>query len=776
MVAITVAPQVMDREWKLAVSASARDLLGRVGPIRWPKPPAGLVAWRKPPWVEIRALVAPPWWRRVLASWWRRLRGRQQTQDSTGVDEAAASAVEEKLVAALAGLVPTPRPRVGAGELVVDYGETTRDQSPAWRARVVDQVSARLGTTYRAGWDRQHRRFILQPVPVLPHPIVWSEQVVQLQHLKLGPWVAAYGTDEDGHIVAWQPGDREPHAMFTGDPGTGKTESMKAAIDSLLEQGALVAIIDPKQQDFAEYLGRPGVICVATAVEDQVGALVDLEAEMMRRTSAKALARLNRQFPELLVGAEDARYHSDRRPPAQAAIDEVPLILVLDELTYHVAQVQEWWQRLAPAEKAEWGAEKARQAPMLTIPARIVALARAISMHALFGMQRPDANNFGGSTAMRDNIKHQASMGRQSRIGSEMQWGDGRTGSEVEINNVGEGVSNGLRLDPATGQRLGRGTPGRFKAWYAADIAETAEFWERVAAVAPDASLVRLPHVSDAARDPRAAAAALRAKAYEEYHGLTPLPTGAADQETDPDGDEAPAAIQKYLTAPEEPAERPALSVVESTLDDDQGMAADDDQAGEQEVTDPLLHAAAELVVSQRNGSAAMLQRELKVGYERGRQLMSDLEALGVVGPVQGRKARTVKVRSLPELHTLLRSQRVPPPVPPPTPSLRLVTPEPALADPSPVEQALADELADLAVAEIDESGMVWEPVPATVVEEGDVVQFGDISSAVVLDAPGVVVDDFDGAEVIRLVLDLDGGEEVVDLSEDDVIHRRAVR
>ena len=66
---------------------------------------------------------------------------------------------------------------------------------------------------------------------------------------------------------------------------------------------------------FAEYLGRPGVICVATAVEDQVGALVDLDAEMMRRTSAKAVTRLNRQFPELL-GVEDARYHSDRRPPA----------------------------------------------------------------------------------------------------------------------------------------------------------------------------------------------------------------------------------------------------------------------------------------------------------------------------------------------------------------------------------------------------------------------------------------------------------------------------
>ena len=678
------------------------------------------------------------------------------------------------MVAALAGLVPAPRPRVTGEELVVEYGETTRDQSPAWRARVVDQVSARLGATYRAVWDRQHRRFLLQPVPLLPHPISWSEQVVQLQHLELGPWVAVYGTDEDGNLVAWQPGDREPHAMFTGDPGTGKTESIKAAIDSMLEQGALVAIIDPKQQDFAEYLGRPGVICVATAVEDQVGALVDLEAEMMRRTSAKALTRLNRQFPELL-GVEDARYHSDRRPPAQAAIDEVPLILVLDELTCHVTQVQEWWQRLSPTEKAEWGAEKARQAPMLTIPARIVAPARAISMHALFGMQRPDANNFGGSTAMRDNIKHQASMGRQSRIGSEMQWGDGRTGSEVEINNVGEGVSNGLRLDPRTGQSLGRGVPARFKAWYAADIAETSAFWDRVAAVAPDASLVRLPHVSDAARDPLAAATALRAKTYEEYGDQRRLARRpAADEATTPVGDEV-AGIGKYLTAQSSSDVRPALSVVESTLGDDQVGAGDDEGAGEQEVWDPLLQAAAELVVSQASGSAAMLQRELRVGYERGRQLMSDLELVGVVGPVQGRKARKVRVRSLPELQDLLHDRGVTPPASaPPAPALRLVSS--VAEEPTDLVPDAAADLPDLAGTEVDEDGLVWEPVPATVVEEGDVVQFGDIGSAVVLDAPGIVVHEFDGAEVVRLILDVDGGEEVVDLSEDEVIHRRAVR
>lgn len=755
--AVTVTPKAMDREWKLAVTAAVRDLLGRVAPVSWPKPPAGLVAWRKPPWVEIQVLVPPPRWRRVLSNLWLWIRRRPPAEDLVE-DSAAAADLEEKLISALVGLVPTPRPKVSTDQLVVEYGETTRDQSPSWRARVVDQVSARLGAPFRATWDRQRRSVCLQPVPVLPHPIDWSEQTAALQGLDFGPFVAPYGTDENGCVVAWQPGDREVHALFSGDPGTGKTESMKAVINSLLMQGALVAIIDPKQQDFAEYLGRPGVVCVATAVEDQVGALIDLEAEMMRRTSAKALARLAKQFPETASpDAGDARYHTRRGAPAQAAVDEVPLILVLDELTFHVAQVQEWWQRLSTKDRAEWGAEKSRQAPMLTIPSRVVALARAIKMHALFGLQRVDANNFGGSTAMRDNIRHMSSMGRQSRIGSEMQWGDGRTGSDVEINNAGEGMSNGLRLDPSTGERLGRGVPGRFKAWYAADVAETSQFWDRVAAVAPDASLIRLPHVSDAARDPAAAAAALRARAYEEYADHFEVASPDDDLEVQP-----PAAGSNYLRG------IPASPTVSS--------GETEDPAGEEApelVWDPRLAEAASVVVSKEAGSAAMLQRELRVGYERGRQLMSELETIGVVGPVQGKKARSVLIHSSDQLSAALQEHGVIPPVSPPQRRLHVVPDTAPPADQVPAGNVRTPDDPDSATGDVDDDGNVWEPIPVGGVLEGDVIQVGDIAAGLVLDAPGMVVDDFDGAEVVRLVLQVDGTEEVVDFSEDDVVYRR---
>lgn len=771
--AMTGHTPVTDREWRLTVSAAARQLLGTIEPIRWPEAAAGgTTSWRRLPWLTLRAAVPPPGWRRVVTALWKRMlrRGDGDDPGPGGSPEAAAAELEERLVATLAGLVPRPRPRVGEGRIVVGYGETTRDQSPAWRARVVDQVSARLGCTYRAIWDRQARRFSLEPVPALPHPIPWAERTAVLRTLDTGRWVAGYGTDENGDIVAWEPGDREPHALFSGDPGTGKTESMKALIDTLLLLGCMVAIIDPKQRDFAEYLGRPGVVCVATAVEDQVGALVDLDAEMMRRTAASALRRLERQYPHL----EDGRYHAAGRP-AQAAIDEVPLIVVLDELTMHTQQVQEWWQRLAPPQRAAWGAEKSRTAPMLLLPARIVALARAIKIHMLIGVQRPDASNFGGSSTMRDNVKHMASMGSQSPIGSEMQWGDRRTGSEIEVEHPGEGISNGLRISPQTGARLSRGTPGRFKAWYAADTAETEEFWAAVTEVAPDASLVRLPHVSDAARIPSAAADALRRRAYD-----TLAAAGGGGEPIDQLVDQMGGRSRAESGAAVPSAGRPLTLVppladpTNSPRSDHGPDRHDPDGQPDRLAEDELLRRAAELVVERDQGSAAMLQRELRIGYERGRQLMEQLEVRSVVGPVEGRKARKVlaTAASLAELfgdppHSAKPARGAIPPV-----SLTVVGPpeQGRPGDDPPEGRPIASTAEPV---EVDERGDSWAPAVPAEVAEGDTVQFGDLADATVLDNLGVVVDDFDGAELVRLVLEVGGEEQTVDLSEDEVIYRR---
>ncbi|HNP22638.1 MAG TPA: DNA translocase FtsK [Panacibacter sp.] len=69
---------------------------------------------------------------------------------------------------------------------------------------------------------------------------------------------------------------------------------------------------------------------------------------------------------------------------------------------------------------------------------------------------------------------------------------------------------------------------------------------------------------------------------------------------------------------------------------------------------DPLFEDAARLIVQNQMGSTSLIQRRMKLGYNRAGRLMDQLEAAGIVGPNLGSKAREVLVHTDAELQEML--------------------------------------------------------------------------------------------------------------------------
>lgn len=88
---------------------------------------------------------------------------------------------------------------------------------------------------------------------------------------------------------------------------------------------------------------------------------------------------------------------------------------------------------------------------------------------------------------------------------------------------------------------------------------------------------------------------------------------------------------------------------------DENGTSLDIDIADR----DKLFREAAEVIVTAQQGSASLLQRKLKLGYNRAGRLIDQLEAAGIVGAFEGSKARQVLVPDLVALDHLLANETI---------------------------------------------------------------------------------------------------------------------
>ena len=71
---------------------------------------------------------------------------------------------------------------------------------------------------------------------------------------------------------------------------------------------------------------------------------------------------------------------------------------------------------------------------------------------------------------------------------------------------------------------------------------------------------------------------------------------------------------------------------------------------------DSMFEEAAKLIVVSQSGSTSLLQRRLKLGYNRAGRLMDQLEAAGIVGPTQGSKTRDVLIKTDADLQQYLNN------------------------------------------------------------------------------------------------------------------------
>ncbi|WP_293871395.1 DNA translocase FtsK [Flavobacterium sp.] len=73
---------------------------------------------------------------------------------------------------------------------------------------------------------------------------------------------------------------------------------------------------------------------------------------------------------------------------------------------------------------------------------------------------------------------------------------------------------------------------------------------------------------------------------------------------------------------------------------------------------DSLFRDAAEIIVTTQQGSASLLQRKLKLGYNRAGRLIDQLEAAGIVGQFEGSKARGVNIPDLASLDLFFTNEQ----------------------------------------------------------------------------------------------------------------------
>lgn len=187
--------------------------------------------------------------------------------------------------------------------------------------------------------------------------------------------------------VSWQY-TKVPHALISGETGSGKTFLIQSIIKGFLKEGAEVRICDPKMSDLVFLSAVP-------SLHDKVFYTSNKMQQCMREFREAMNAR-QEEFMRLSFGKTGNTF---------ADFDMKPQVLVFDEYTAFIQSLDLTLQR-----------------EFLGHMNQIVLLGRQLGFFLVAGMQRPDAQFL--PNGMRDQFGFRCAMGSMSPSAYIMMFGD----------------------------------------------------------------------------------------------------------------------------------------------------------------------------------------------------------------------------------------------------------------------------------------------------------------------------------------------------------------
>jgi S-DNA-T family DNA segregation ATPase FtsK/SpoIIIE len=409
----------------------------------------------------------------------------------------------------------------------------------------------------------------------------------------------ALGVDTAGHPV-YANLARMPHLLIAGATGSGKSVCINTIITSILFKASPEEVrflmIDPKRIELNTYEGIPHLL--RPVVKDRKEACLALK---------QAVSWMDLRYKHFgKDGVRDIESHNQTLGKRKD-VDPLPyIVIIIDEFADLILTVG-----------------KEAEEPL----ARLAQMARAVGIHLVVATQRPSVDVITGM--IKANFPVRIAFKVPSKVDSRTildAMGADKLLGLGDMLFIPPGTSDLMRLHgPFISEEETKRVSRKFieahlRARLAETFSESSPDETLAGRILDSGSLPCLTRTDDPGLEERFH---VTVETVAESLGL--------------DEDEVSARLEElrdnyYEDVPE---------VLEAPIEVGPVEPTDEDVL---DGADPLLPDAARLIVSVKRASATLLQRKMKIGFARAARIIDQLEEMGIVGPQEGSKPRTVRV------------------------------------------------------------------------------------------------------------------------------------